>query len=189
MSEFLGVILFAAILWYGGTGILSGRIPLEGSVFLTYLGVFYNIIAPAKSLSTSFSNMQKGSAAIMRIEEVLKATNTVDDNPNGKQLEQFEHSIEFKNVNFRYEDVTILKDINLKIEKGKTIALVGASGAGKSTLADLIPRFHDVSDGEILVDGINIKAYSLHSLREQISIVTQEPILFNDTIANNIAFG
>ncbi len=189
VSELLGVIMFAIILWYGGSGILTSRIPLEGSLFLTYLGVFYNIIAPAKSLSTSFSNMQKGSAAIMRIEEVLKATNTVDDNPNGKQLKQFENSIEFKNVNFRYEDVTILKDINLQIEKGKTIALVGASGAGKSTLADLIPRFHDVSDGEILVDGINIKAYSLTSLREQISIVTQEPILFNDTIANNIALG
>jgi subfamily B ATP-binding cassette protein MsbA len=189
MSEFLGVVLFTAILWYGGNGILTGKLPLEGSLFLTYLGVFYNIINPAKSLSTSFSNMQKGSAAIVRIEEVLKATNTVDDNPNGKQLQHFEHCIEFKNVSFRYEDVTILKNINLKIEKGRTIALVGASGAGKSTLADLIPRFHDVSDGEILVDGINIKDYSLNSLREQISIVTQEPILFNDTIANNIALG
>jgi subfamily B ATP-binding cassette protein MsbA len=189
MSELLGVMMFAIILWYGGSGILTGRIPLEASVLLGYLGLFYNIITPAKSLSTSFSNMQKGSAAILRIEEVLKASNTVDDNPNGKQLQQFEHSIEFKNVSFKYEDVTILKDINLTIEKGKTIALVGASGAGKSTLADLIPRFHDVSDGEILVDGINIKDYSLKSLREQISIVTQEPILFNDTIANNIALG
>jgi subfamily B ATP-binding cassette protein MsbA len=189
MSELLGVIMFAIILWYGGSGILSGRLPLEASVLLGYLGLFYNIITPAKSLSTSFSNMQKGSAAIVRIDEVLKATNTVDDNPNGKQLRHFEDCIEFKNVSFRYEDVTILKDINLKIEKGRTIALVGASGAGKSTLADLVPRFHDVSDGEILVDGINIKDYSLNSLREQISIVTQEPILFNDTIANNIALG
>lgn len=189
MSEFLGVILFTSILWYGGNGILTGSIPLEGSLFLTYLGVFYNIITPAKSLSTSFSNMQKGSAAIMRIEEVLKATVTVDDNPNGKMLEHFNQGIEFRNVSFRYDDITILKNINLKIEKGKTIALVGASGAGKSTLADLIPRFHDVSDGEILVDGVNIKEYSLQSLREQISIVTQEPILFNDTIANNIALG
>jgi subfamily B ATP-binding cassette protein MsbA len=189
MSEFLGVILFTSILWYGGNGILTGSIPLEGSLFLTYLGVFYNIITPAKSLSTSFSNMQKGSAAIIRIEEVLKASITVDDNPNGKQLETFKRSIEFKNVWFKYEDVTILKNINLTITKGKTIALVGASGAGKSTLADLIPRFHDVSEGEILVDGINIKDYSLKSLREQISIVTQEPILFNDSITNNIALG
>jgi len=151
--------------------------------------LFYNIITPAKSVSTSFSNMQKGSAAITRIEEVLRASNTVDDNPNGKKLDHFEYGIEFKNVWFRYDDITILKNINLTIEKGKTIALVGASGAGKSTLADLIPRFHDTSEGEILVDGINIKNYSLNSLREQISIVTQEPILFNDTIANNIALG
>lgn len=189
VSELLGVMMFAIILWYGGSGILSGRIPLEASVLLGYLGLFYNIITPAKSLSTSFSNMQKGSAAITRIEEVLRATVTVDDNPNGKKLEAFKHGIEFRNVSFRYDDITILKNINLKIEKGKTIALVGASGAGKSTLADLIPRFHDVSDGEILVDGINIKEYSLHSLREQISIVTQEPILFNDTITSNIALG
>ena len=125
----------------------------------------------------------------MRIEEVLNAAITVDDNPNGKLLQHFEHGIEFKNVSFRYEDVTILKNINLKIEKGKTIALVGSSGAGKSTLADLIPRFHDASDGEILIDGINIKDYSLKSLRDQISIVTQEPILFNDTVAGNIALG
>jgi len=189
VSELLGVIMFAIILWYGGSGILSGRIPLEASVLLGYLGLFYNIITPAKSVSTSFSNMQKGSAAITRIEEVLRASNTVDDNPNGKKLDHFEYGIEFKNVWFRYDDITILKNINLTIEKGKTIALVGASGAGKSTLADLIPRFHDTSEGEILVDGINIKNYSLNSLREQISIVTQEPILFNDTIANNIALG
>ena len=189
LSELMGVIMFSIILWYGGRGILSGRLPLEGSVFLGYLALFYNIITPAKSLSTSFSNMQKGSAAIERIEEVLKATITVDDNPNGKKFEHFSNSIEFKNVSFKYEDVTILKNINLKIEKGKTIALVGASGAGKSTLADLVPRFHDVTGGEILIDGISIKDYSLKSLREQISIVTQEPILFNDSIANNIALG
>jgi subfamily B ATP-binding cassette protein MsbA len=189
MSELLGVIMFAVILWYGGSGILSGRFPLEASVLLGYLGLFYNIITPAKSVSTSFSNMQKGSAAITRIEEVLRATNTVDDNPSGKHLDHFEHGIEFKNVWFKYDDVTILKNITLTIEKGKTIALVGASGAGKSTLADLIPRFHDVSEGEILVDGVNIKNYALKSLREQISIVTQEPILFNDTIAHNIALG
>ncbi|HEY2727950.1 MAG TPA: ABC transporter ATP-binding protein, partial [Parafilimonas sp.] len=189
LSELMGVIMFSIILWYGGRGILSGRLPLEGSVFIGYLALFYNIITPAKSLSTSFSNMQKGSAAITRIEEVLKADITVDDNPNGKKLDHFLHGIEFKNVSFKYEDVTILKNINLKIEKGKTIALVGASGAGKSTLADLVPRFHDVTDGEILIDGFNIKDYSLKSLREQISIVTQEPILFNETIANNIALG
>jgi subfamily B ATP-binding cassette protein MsbA len=153
------------------------------------MGLFYNIIDPAKSISSAFSNMQKGAAAIERIEQVLQAPITVDENPNGKKINEFVHSIEFKNVGFSYDDVVILKNINLKIEKGKTIALVGSSGAGKSTLADLIPRFHDVTSGEILVDGVNIKDYSLHAIRSLISIVTQEPILFNDTIANNIALG
>ncbi len=189
VSEVLGVMMFSVILWYGGTGILTGTMKLEGSVLLAYLALFYYIINPAKSVSTSFSNMQKGSAAIMRIEEVLRATNTVDDNPNGKKLDEFKSGIEFKNVSFKYDDKIILKNIDLKIEKGKTIALVGASGAGKSTLADLVPRFHDATEGEILIDGVNIKNYSLKSLREHISIVTQEPILFNDTIANNIALG
>ena len=189
MSEIMGVSIFAGILWFGGSQILSGGIDMNGALFLTYMGLFYNIIDPAKSISTAFSNMQKGSAAIGRIEEVLNAPVTVDDNPNGKQIESFTNSIEFKNVSFMYEDVTILKNINLKIEKGKTVALVGSSGAGKSTLADLVPRFHDVTGGEILVDGINIKDYSLHSLRKLISIVTQEPILFNNSIANNIALG
>ncbi|MEO8771178.1 MAG: ABC transporter ATP-binding protein [Ferruginibacter sp.] len=189
MSEIMGVSIFAGILWFGGSQILKGGIDMNGALFLTYMGLFYNIIDPAKSISTAFSNMQKGSAAIARIEEVLNAPVTVDDNPNGKQIESFTNSIEFKNVSFMYEDVTILKNINLKIEKGKTVALVGSSGAGKSTLADLVPRFHDVSGGEILVDGINIKDYSLHSLRKLISIVTQEPILFNNSIANNIALG
>ncbi|MBV9964044.1 MAG: ABC transporter ATP-binding protein, partial [Parafilimonas sp.] len=132
VSELLGVIMFAIILWYGGSGILSGKMSLEASVLIGFLALFYNIITPAKSISTSFSNMQKGSAAIGRIEEVLRATNTVDDNPNGKLLQHFSNGIEFKNVSFKYEDATILKNINLKIEKGKTIALVGASGAGKS---------------------------------------------------------
>ena len=189
MSELMGVTIFAGILWFGGKLVLTQEIALNGALFLTYMGLFYNIIDPAKSISTAFSNMQKGSAAIARIEEVLNAPVMVDDNPNGKKIVSFTDSIEFKNVSFQYEDVVILKHINLKIEKGKTVALVGSSGAGKSTLADLVPRFHDVSAGEILVDGINIKDYSLHSLRGLISIVTQEPILFNNTITNNIALG
>ena len=189
MSELMGVTIFAGILWFGGRLVLSDSIGINGALFLTFMGLFYNIIDPAKSISTAFSNMQKGSAAIERIESVLNAPITVDDNPNGKKIESFTDSIEFKNVSFLYDDAVILKDINLKIEKGKTIALVGSSGAGKSTLADLVPRFHDVSGGEILVDGINIKDYSLHSLRGLISIVTQEPILFNNTIAENIALG
>ncbi len=188
-SEFLGVAVFAMILWYGGNGIISGNIPLTGAVFISYLALFYNVINPAKSLSTSFSNMKKGEAAIGRIEEVLQAPVTVDDMPNAKLLPSFHHAIEFKNVTFSYDDVVILQDINLTIEKGKTVALVGSSGAGKSTLADLVPRFHDVTKGELLIDGINIKNYTLQSLRSQISIVTQEPILFNDTIAANIALG
>lgn len=189
MSEFLGVVVFAAILWYGGSRIISGTIPLEGSAFIGYLALFYNIINPAKSISLAFSNMQKGSAAIGRIEEVLRTPVTVDDNVNGKQLHSFNEKIEFRNVRFAYDDVIILDNINLVVEKGKTIALVGSSGAGKSTLADLVPRFHDVTGGEVLIDGVNIKDYSLHSVRSLMSIVTQEPILFNDTIANNIRLG
>jgi subfamily B ATP-binding cassette protein MsbA len=189
LSELLGVLIFCIILWYGGGLVLRGDINLEASVFLGYMAMFYNIINPAKSLSTSFSNMQKGTAAIARIEEVLRAPITVDDNENGQKLTAFNDCIEFRNVSFYYEDAVILKNINLKIEKGKTIALVGSSGAGKSTLADLVPRFHDVSEGQLLIDGVDIREYSLHSVRSNISIVTQEPILFNDTIAGNILMG
>ena len=189
MSEMMGVTIFAVILWFGGQLVLKQELGLTGALFLTYMGLFYNIIDPAKSISTAFSNMQKGAAAISRIEEILNAPVMVDDNPNGKKIESFNSCIEFKNVGFMYDDAVILKNINLKVEKGKTLALVGSSGAGKSTLADLVPRFHDASSGEILVDGINIRDYSLHSLRGLMSIVTQEPILFNDSIAHNIALG
>ena len=190
MSEVLGVMMFTAILWYGGSKVLGNQYPdLNGAMFLAYMALFFNIIDPAKSISGAISNLQRGTAAIERIQEVLKAPVTVNENPTGLQIQQFTDSIEFKNVSFYYDDVAILKDISFKVQKGKTIALVGSSGAGKSTLADLIPRFHDVSGGEILVDGVNIKDYSLFSLRGLMSIVTQEPILFNDSIANNIALG
>jgi ATP-binding cassette, subfamily B, bacterial MsbA len=189
LSEVMGVMLFTAILYYGGRLVLNNEIALEASAFLGYLGIFYNIINPAKALSTSFSNMRKGAAAINRIEEILKTPVTVDDNVNGKQLKSFEKDIEFRHVRFAYEDAVILDDINLIVGKGKTIALVGSSGAGKSTLADLVPRFHDVTGGEVLIDGMNIKDFALQSVRNQMSIVTQEPILFNDTIANNIKLG
>jgi subfamily B ATP-binding cassette protein MsbA len=189
VSELLGVVIFCAILFFGGQLVLSERIGLTGSLLLTYLGIFWNLINPTKSLSTSFSNMRKGTAAIDRIEEILKTENAIDDNASGKKLERFSHSIELKNVSFAYDGMDVLRNINLKIEKGKTIALVGSSGAGKSTLADLVPRFHDVSSGELLIDGVNIKEYSLKSVREQVSIVTQEPILFNDSIENNILIG
>ncbi len=190
MSEFLGVMVFVGILWFGGRIILGeNTLNLEASTFFAYLAMFYNIIAPVKSISTSFSNLQKGSAAINRIEEVLKTPVTVDENENGKELDSFNSEIEFRNVRFAYDDKVILDNINLIIPKGKTVALVGSSGAGKSTLADLVPRFHDVTNGEVLIDGVNIKEYKLHSVRNLMSIVTQEPILFNDTIANNIALG
>ena len=190
MSEVLGVMMFTAILWYGGGKVLGNQYPdLNGAMFLAYMALFFNIIDPAKSISGAFSNLQRGTAAIERIQEVLKAPVTVNENPTGLQITNFTDSIEFKNVSFYYDDVAILKDISFKVEKGKTIALVGSSGAGKSTLADLIPRFHDASGGEILVDAVNIKDYSLFSLRSLMSIVTQEPILFNDSIANNIALG
>ncbi len=188
ISEVMGVMLFTVILYFGGRLVLQNQL-LAAPAFLGYLGIFYNIINPAKTLSTSFSNMRKGAAAINRIEEILQTPITVDDNPNGKQLHSFTDKIEFRNVSFAYDDVVILDNINLTVEKGKTIALVGSSGAGKSTLADLVPRFHDVTAGEVLIDGVNIKDYSLESVRNQMSIVTQEPILFNDTIAHNIALG
>ncbi|MGE5109102.1 MAG: ABC transporter ATP-binding protein [Sphingobacteriales bacterium] len=190
LSETMGILVFCFVLLYGGSLILNhAGGSLSGGTFIAYLGLFYNIINPAKTLSTSFYNMQKGSAAIVRIEEILKAPVTVDDNPGGIKPDSFNDSIELKNVGFNYEDISILRNINLKIGKGRTVALVGSSGAGKSTLVDLIPRFHDVSSGELLIDGINIKDYSLKDLRNLMGIVTQEPILFNDTIANNIVLG
>jgi subfamily B ATP-binding cassette protein MsbA len=189
MSEFLGVLVFVGILWFGGQLVLGRQLSLSPSMFLAYLAMFYNIINPVKTLSTSFSNMQKGSSAIVRIEEILKTKVTVDDNPDGRQLLSFNSNIEFRNVYFSYDEAVILRNINLVIGKGKTVALVGSSGAGKSTLADLVPRFHDVTGGEVLIDGINIKDYSLYDVRSLMSIVTQEPILFNDTIGNNIALG
>lgn len=190
MSEFLGVLVLCGILYFGGQLVLGGNAGgLTDKGFIMYIGIFTQVISPAKALSTSFYNMQKGTAAIARIEEVLQAPVMVEEAADPKPIKSFEHSIEFKNVGFAYDDVTILKNINLKIEKGKTVALVGSSGAGKSTLADLVPRFHDVGTGELLVDGVNIKAYSLDQLRGLMGIVTQEPILFNDTIANNITLG
>jgi len=189
MSEFLGFLVVTCILWFGGKLVLNHEGGLDAMGFITYIIIFTQIINPAKSLSTAFYNAQRGSAAIQRIEEILQAPITVTDLPDAKSIPSFDHSIEFRNVSFAYEDKVILKNINLTIEKGKTIALVGSSGAGKSSLADLVPRFHDVSSGELLIDGVNIKNYSLHSVRALMGIVTQEPILFNDTIANNIALG
>ncbi len=189
MSETMGVIVVCMILWYGGKLIFSGQSSLTGPFFLTYIGLFYMIINPIKNLSTALNNVQKGAAALDRIEHLLNADNTITDKPDAKSVSTFNQSIELKNVRFAYGDKVILDNINLTIQKGKTIALVGPSGAGKSTLADLIPRFHDVTAGEILIDGVNVKDYKLFDLRKQMGVVSQEPILFNDTIYNNITLG
>lgn len=186
MSEFLGVLVLSCVLYFGGRLVLGGT-DIEPDTFITYIVFFVQIINPAKSLSTAFYNAQRGSSAIKRIEEIIEAPNKVVESATPASLPDFTDSIEFKNVKFAYDDVTILHNINLKISKGKTVALVGSSGAGKSSLADLVPRFHDVSSGELMIDGKNIKEYSLHSLRSNMGIVTQEPILFNDTIAANIS--
>jgi len=188
MSEFLGVVVLSCVLWFGGQLVL-GDGSIAPDTFITYIVFFTQIINPAKSLSTAFYNTQRGAAAVERIEEILRAPITVEEVENPLSLESFKESIEFRNVSFRYNDITVLDNINLTIRKGMTVALVGSSGAGKSTLADLIPRFHDVSSGELLIDGIDIRKYSLHSIRSQMGIVTQEPILFNDTLANNISLG
>ena len=185
LTEVLGVVVLSTILYFGGILAIQYH-SFPGNDLLTYIAIFGIIINPAKNLSTSFFNIQRGAAAIARVEELLNAPITVEDNGT-KELVSFEQAITFTDVHFSYGEHPILKNINLHIPKGKTIALVGSSGAGKSTLADLVPRFHDATTGNLLIDGINIKEYSLHGLRSQISIVTQEPILFNDTIARNIA--
>ena len=188
LSESLGVMILSCVLWFGGKLVLSGEI-LSGSSFIGYVALFSQIINPAKALSQAVYNVNRGTATLDRLNEVLEAPIVVEDPLDPIELTGFNNSIEFKEVVFSYQDATILDRINLTIQKGKTIALVGSSGAGKSTLADLVPRFHDVTSGHLYIDGKDIKAYSLHSLRQQISIVTQEPILFNDTIAANIALG
>jgi len=188
VSETLGVIILCGVLWFGGKLVLNGEI-LSGSSFIAYVALFSQIINPSKALSQAAYNVTRGNATLDRLNEILEAPLTVEEIANPIAIVSFKESIEFENVQFLYQDTTILKNINLSIKKGKSVALVGSSGAGKSTLADLVPRFHDVSAGNLLIDGKNIKAYNLNSLRNLISIVTQEPILFNDTIAANIALG
>lgn len=189
LTEVLGVLVISIILYIGGRLVLSKNGDMSSGELISFIVVFAMMIQPAKNLSTGISNIQKGMGAIERIEEILDAPIVVEELPGAAPMTGFLKSIEFRNVSFSYNDKVVLKNINLHIEKGKTVALVGSSGAGKSTLADLVPRFHDVGEGEILIDGINIKEYTLKSLRNQMSIVTQEPLLFNDTIAGNIALG
>jgi len=188
LTELLGVMVLCTILYFGGRLVLENK-GLNGEELMAYIASFALIINPAKNISTSLFNIQRGAAALIRVEEILNTPEVIVDSPGGKKINSFDEKIEFRDVSFSYNDDLILDRINLTVEKGKTIALVGSSGAGKSTLADLVPRFHDVSSGELLIDGINIKDCSLHSLRSLMSIVTQEPILFNDTLANNIRLG
>ena len=189
LSETLGIIVVCIILWYGGKLIFSEQTTLTGPFFLVFIGLFYQIINPIKNLSTAFYNIQKGTAAIDRMEEFLSVENAIKEPMQPKTLSGFNDKIELKNVHFAYGNKKILNGIDLTIEKGTTVALVGSSGAGKSTLADLIPRFHDVTEGEVLIDGVNIKDFKLFDLRKLMGIVNQDPILFNDTIRNNIALG
>jgi subfamily B ATP-binding cassette protein MsbA len=188
VSEVLGIAAVVCVLWYGGRLVLRNSF-LDPGDFFAYILIFSQVIQPLKSLSAASYNIRKGAASIERIEHLIDEDIFIKEIPNPVIFENFKESIEFRNVSFFYQDKIILDNINLKIEKGKTIALVGSSGAGKSTLVDLVPRFHDTAKGELLIDGINIKNYSLKSLRDQMGIVTQEPILFNDTIANNISLG
>lgn len=187
LSETMGVIVVGVILWYGGHLIFEGKTS-AGWLF-TFITMFTQIINPFKNLSNSFLNIQKGSAALERIESLLSVDNAIKEIDNALPIEQFKDSIELRNVHFSYGNKKILTDINLTIKKGQTIALVGSSGAGKSTLADLIPRFHDVTEGELLIDGVNVKNYKLYDLRRQMGVVSQEPILFNDSIYGNISLG
>jgi subfamily B ATP-binding cassette protein MsbA len=188
VSEVLGIIAIVCVLWYGGRLVLRNSF-LDPGDFLAYILIFSQVIQPLKSLSAASYNIRKGAASIDRIEHLIAEDVSIKEIAQPVVLDDFKESIEFKNVTFSYGEKVILDNINLKIEKGKTVALVGSSGAGKSTLVDLIPRFHDTVEGEVLIDGIKIQNYSLKSLRNQMGIVTQEPILFNDTIANNISLG
>ena len=189
MSEFLGTCTIAVVLWFGGTLILNGSNSIEASVFIFYLTIFYSIINPAKDFSKSFYAIQKGLASVERIDAILTAPNTIVDPENPKPIEALKEKIEYRNISFKYENKWVLKNINITIEKGKTIALVGQSGSGKSTLVDLLPRYYDVQKGEVLIDETNVKDVSLYSLRSLMGNVNQEAILFNDTFFNNISFG
>ncbi len=189
LSEVMGIVVVSIILWVGGRMVLQNESNLTGPTFITYLALFTQIINPFKNLSSAYSNLKKGSAALQRIEDILQVEETIKEKPNALPISSFEQQIELRNVQFSYGDKVILEDINLIIPKGKTIAFVGASGAGKSTLVDLIPRFHDVSGGAILVDGVDVKDYKIDQLRRMIGVVSQDPILFNDTIYNNVTLG
>ena len=187
-SEFLGAVTIGLIVFFGGKLSLEGN-GLSGSEFIFYIGTFYTLLDPIKKFSKALSDIQKGEVSAQRVFEILDANVSIKDNENAKKLDSFEDKIEFKNVSFGYGDETIIENFNLTINKGETVALVGQSGSGKSTLANLLTRFWDVKSGEILIDGINIKDINLKNYRDLFGLVTQDSILFNDSIANNIALG
>lgn len=189
MSEFLSTIVMVVVMWFGGKLVLGGSSHLSPEAFIGYILIFSQIIPPAKSFTTAYYRLQKGSAAAARVYELMDTKNTIIDSENPKLVSKINTSIELKNVSFRYENTDVLSNISFTIEKGKTIALVGKSGSGKSTIADLCARFYDINEGEVCVDGINIKSIKLSDLRHLMGVVSQESILFNDSIYNNIKMG
>ncbi|MFZ1235467.1 MAG: ABC transporter ATP-binding protein [Prevotella sp.] len=188
MSEFLGTVMIVIVLWFGGMLVLNTH-TIDGPTFIYYLVMLYSIINPLKEFSKAGYNIPKGLASMERVDKILKAEMDIKEKESPEMIKQFEHQIEFRNVSFKYGEQWVLKDINLVIPKGKTIALVGQSGSGKSTLVDLIPRYYDAQEGEVLIDGINVKDLAIHDLRQLIGNVNQEAILFNDSFRNNITFG
>jgi subfamily B ATP-binding cassette protein MsbA len=190
MSEFLGTAVIVIVLWYGGNLILSGEAgALSPQQFIVYLVFFYNIINPAKAFSSALYSVEKGLASMERIDRILGQEISIKENPEAKPKNEFTGSIEYRNVSFRYINENVLSHINLTINKGQTVALVGKSGSGKTTMVDLLPRFWDVTEGEIFIDGTDIRDMKLHDLRSLMGNVNQEPILFNETFFSNIAFG
>lgn len=188
MSEFMGIVTISILLWYGGNLVLVDQ-TLNGALFIVYLGLAYNILTPAKAISKASYSVKNGLAAAERVFEILETENTVTTKENAVLEHDFTDKISIENINFKYENDYVLKNFSLEVPKGKTIALVGQSGSGKSTIANLLTRFYDVNDGVIKIDGIEIKDFNLHSLRSLIGLVTQDSILFNDTIKNNITLG
>jgi len=188
VSEFLGTLLVVIVLWFGGVLVLNYH-AFTGPMFIYYMVILYSIIHPLKEFSRAGYNIPKGLASMERIDKILLAENTIKEPAQPKHIASFEHQIEFRDVSFRYGETWILRHINLVIPKGKTIAIVGQSGSGKSTMVDLIPRYYDVQEGEVLIDGINVKDLGIQDLRQLIGNVNQEAILFNDTFRNNISFG
>lgn len=188
MSEFLGTVMIVIVLWFGGTLVLNQQ-TLSGPTFIYYLVMLYSIINPLKELSKASYSIMKGLASMERVDKILNAKVAIQDSTHPVPIKEFKHQIEFRDVSFRYGEQWVLRHINLVIPKGKTVALVGQSGSGKSTLVDLIPRYYDVQEGEVLIDGINVRDLGIHDLRQLIGNVNQEAILFNDSFYNNISFG